>query len=87
ETLEYLGRLFPTHGPIREATRRITERPIPADGLPILGPVPGEDALTVAVLHSGVTLAPVVGEMITKSVLRGHIPNEMAPYGLGRFGP
>ena len=34
-------------------------RPMPADGFPIVGRPPGRDGLYVAVLHSGITLAPV----------------------------
>lgn len=84
-SLSTLADLFPNTGPIYEETHYITDRPIPADGLPIMGPVPGIDRVSVAVLHSGVTLAPVVGEMMSKWILRGAVPNEMAPYGISRF--
>src|SRR6266545_2444621 len=36
-------------------------RSMPADRLPIVGPVPGLDSLYLAVTHRGVTLAPVLG--------------------------
>ncbi|KAL1900666.1 hypothetical protein Sste5346_002391 [Sporothrix stenoceras] len=46
----------------------VGERPQPKDGLPLVGAsvVPG---LAVAVMHSGVTLAAVVGELLAKAVV------------------
>ena len=41
-------------------------RPMPQDGYPILGPVPGVDNLFLAVMHSGVTLSPLVGTLMTE---------------------
>ncbi|KAG2490325.1 hypothetical protein HYH03_011275 [Edaphochlamys debaryana] len=38
-------------------------RPWPADGHPIVGPVPSAPGLYVALMHSGVTLAPEVGAL------------------------
>ncbi|MBY8976485.1 FAD-binding oxidoreductase [Rhodobacteraceae bacterium NNCM2] len=76
--------LFPKAGEVRVEETRVTNRPIPGDGLPILGPVPGNAALSVAVMHSGVTLAPVVGEMIAASILGGDT-GDLGAYTLGRF--
>ena len=39
------------------------------DGLPVLGPVPGVAGLWLAVLHSGVTLAPLAGELLAAEML------------------
>jgi glycine/D-amino acid oxidase-like deaminating enzyme len=36
------------------------ERPVPGDGLPAVGRVPGVPGLWLAVLHSGVTLSAIV---------------------------
>lgn len=53
----------------------LAHRPIPADGLPVMGEVlPG---LTVAVMHSGATLAALAAELVAASVLgqaNGEIP-------------
>lgn len=46
-------------------------RPIPADGFPIVGAVPGIADLSVAVTHSGVTLAPALGAMVSDEILTG----------------
>jgi glycine/D-amino acid oxidase-like deaminating enzyme len=38
------------------------ERPVPGDGLPVVGPVPGVAGLWLSVMHSGVTLAAIAAE-------------------------
>lgn len=41
-------------------------RPVPGDGLPVVGPVaPGA---YVATMHSGATLAPVIGELVAREI-------------------
>ncbi|MEM9332096.1 MAG: FAD-dependent oxidoreductase, partial [Pseudomonadota bacterium] len=42
----------------------VRERPMPADGRPAIGPF-GPDGLYVVSTHSGMTLAPVIAEMVT----------------------
>ncbi|MDH6111744.1 glycine/D-amino acid oxidase-like deaminating enzyme [Kitasatospora sp. MAP12-15] len=44
-------------------------RPMPADGMSVLGWVPGTGALYVVVTHSGLTLAPVLGELAAQELL------------------
>lgn len=44
-------------------------RPIPADGLPVVGHVPQVDGLYLAVMHSGITLAPAVGRFAAAELL------------------
>jgi glycine/D-amino acid oxidase-like deaminating enzyme len=55
-------------------------RPLPLDGLPITGWVPDLESLYVAVCHSGITLGPVLGELIAAEVLRGVTHVELDPY-------
>jgi glycine/D-amino acid oxidase-like deaminating enzyme len=50
---------------------RLGTRPMPADGLPIVGPVPGVDGVYVAVMHSGVTLAPSVARLVASEIVSG----------------
>ena len=62
----------------------IGHRPMPRDGLPIVGPArPG---LYLAVMHSGVTLAPAIGRFVAEEILRDRRDPLIAPYGLDRFG-
>ena len=61
----------------------IGHRPMPRDGLAIVGPAaPG---LHVAVTHSGVTLAPAIGRLVAEEVLTGRRDPLIAPFGLERF--
>lgn len=43
-------------------------RPEPGDGFPAVGAVPGVAGLRLAVMHSGVTLAPLVGALMAQEV-------------------
>ncbi|MGD9511140.1 MAG: NAD(P)/FAD-dependent oxidoreductase [Geminicoccaceae bacterium] len=56
-------------------------RPTPADGLPVIGRPEGMPGLYVAVMHSGMTLAPVVGQLAARELLTGDRDALLAPYG------
>ena len=64
----------------------IGTRPDPEDGLPILGPVTGLEGLTVAVMHSGVTNAAIVGELLSKQILTGESDPSLEDFRFDRFG-
>ena len=63
----------------------IGERPMPADGFPIVGRPAGLAGLAVAVMHSGITLAPAVGLFVAEDILAGRRDPLLAPYGPERF--
>ena len=60
-------------------------RAMPAHRLPIVGPLPWLDQLYLAVSHSGVTLAPVLGRLVAKEVADGTADGLLAPFRPGRF--
>jgi len=60
-------------------------RPIPEDGLPILGPAPGVEGLYLANLHFGVTLAPLVGRVTAELITTGSTSVSLEEYSLARF--
>jgi len=60
-------------------------RPTPIDGFPIIGRAEGVDGLYVAVMHSGITLAPAVGLFAAREILDGERDPLLEPYGLARF--
>ncbi|MES0195590.1 FAD-binding oxidoreductase [Mesorhizobium sp. M0011] len=60
-------------------------RPTPIDGFPIIGRAEGVDGVYVAVMHSGITLAPAVGLFAAREILQGERDPLLAPYGLSRF--
>lgn len=61
-------------------------RPLPPDGLPLVGPVPGKPGLYVATGHGmlGVTLAPATGAALAPLVLEGRSPVELEPFRIDR---
>ncbi len=59
-------------------------RPTPADGFPAIGRMPSTAGLYVAVMHSGVTLAPLVGELAAREIARDERDPDLAPYDPGR---
>jgi glycine/D-amino acid oxidase-like deaminating enzyme len=44
-------------------------RPMPRDGMTIVGRVPGVESVYVVATHSGLTLAPVLGEIVARDIL------------------
>ena len=62
-------------------------RPYPADGLPLIGAVPGRPGLYAATGHGrlGITLAPATAEAIREIVLEDRVPPEVRPFGLERL--
>ena len=63
-------------------------RPMPIDGFPVVGTVPGAPDVYLAVTHSGVTLAPIIGRYVSQEVLTGSQVEPLAPYRPTRFsGP
>jgi glycine/D-amino acid oxidase-like deaminating enzyme len=63
----------------------VAERPIPKDGFPVVGRAAGISRLYVAVMHSGITLAPAIGRFVTDEILAGRRDGLIEPYGLERL--
>lgn len=61
-------------------------RPMPLDGFPVLGFTESVPNLYIALMHSGVTLAPLVGEMATIEIADGIRVDWFASYRPERFG-
>jgi glycine/D-amino acid oxidase-like deaminating enzyme len=59
--------------PARLSFTTLGRRPTPGDGFPMLGSVAGIAGLTIAVMHSGVTLAPAVGALLAAEIVHGAI--------------
>jgi len=67
-------------------TMKLGVRPMPQDERPIVGPVPGVSGLYVAVTHSGVTLAPLVGQLVAQEITTEQASPLLAEYRIERFG-
>ncbi|MEZ5797264.1 MAG: FAD-binding oxidoreductase [Paracoccaceae bacterium] len=83
-TLTRLRDLFPT-ADIQFGSHRMAQRPVPGDGLPVAGPT-RLDGLWIAVMHSGATLAPLVGTLLAQEIHGGPESPLLAPFRPSRFG-
>ena len=61
-------------------------RPMPGDEMPILGFTEKVQNLYIALTHSGITLAPLIGEFATMEILDGARIDLLDPFRLERFG-
>ncbi len=91
---------LPSLAGARAITVPVGYRPMPLDGYPILGfpatgsPAPGSQAsgsaeaasnVYIALTHSGVTLAPVIGELAAIEIIDGVRVESLSPYRPERF--
>ena len=60
-------------------------RPMPIDELPVMGFCDAAPNLYIALMHSGVTLAPLVGELATVEIVDGARVEMLASYRPERF--
>jgi glycine/D-amino acid oxidase-like deaminating enzyme len=77
--------LYPGLADVRVESIRIGERPIPADGLPVLGRAPQLPNFHFAVSHSGATLSVHAGDLVAAELLGHDHDNILAPYRFERF--
>jgi glycine/D-amino acid oxidase-like deaminating enzyme len=59
---------------------RVCWRPMPIDGYPVLGASPARRDVYMAVMHSGVTLAPVAGLLAAREILGDEPAAELANF-------
>ena len=85
ELLAQAARSFPALGGVPVRRRILAWRAMPADRLPIVGQVPWLDTLYVAVTHSGVTVAPALGRLVSREIAEGEPDGRLAPFRPGRF--
>jgi glycine oxidase len=57
-------------------------RPAAADGLPLLGAVPGRPGLVVATGHyrNGILLAPITGKLVAELIISGRTSMPLGPF-------
>jgi glycine/D-amino acid oxidase-like deaminating enzyme len=80
-----LRSLLSTDAPLTLDGFTVGRRPTPADGFPAVGRIAGVEGLSVAVMHSGVTLAPAIGAFLADEVLTGRREPLLSPYRPERF--
>ena len=77
--------VVPALAAARPVTALVGVRPIPADGLPCVGGVPGIPGYVEAVTHSGVTLAPLIARSLADEMLREAGNPLLRPFRPDRF--
>lgn len=78
--LEIAERFVPGIGSAEIEDVVIGWRPLPIDGHPVIGRSPNRSSAYFAIMHSGVTLAPIVGELVAKEILTGFTAKNLDAY-------
>ena len=60
-------------------------RPLPRDGLPIVGHLKAAPGIYLAAMHSGVTLAPIIGHLAAMEILDGVRVDLLSDFRFDRF--
>lgn len=79
-------RFFTDAADIAPVSGRIGDRPVPVDGLPVIGAHPKAQGLYIAVMHPGVILAPLAGRLAAEELVLGTEFEELAPFRPDRSG-
>ena len=85
DILARLKRRLPRVAGLEIGEVKVGLRPVPGDGLPAVGPVPGQAGLYLASMHSGVTLAPLVGRLLADEIVNGVYHEELAEFRPARL--
>lgn len=83
--LDRIGMVMPGARGVTLERLTLGFRPMPKDGFPIVGPVPGARDVYMAVTHSGITLAVILGRYVSREILTETPVSELAPYRPTRF--
>lgn len=59
-------------------------RPLPVDGHPVIGPSPNDERVYVAIMHSGVSLAAITGDLVARELVDGVEMALLQPYRADR---
>jgi glycine/D-amino acid oxidase-like deaminating enzyme len=65
---------------------KVAYRPIPLDGFPSVGGVDRVSGYFEAVTHSGITLAAIVGRVLSQEILQGSVDDLVSNYRPSRLG-
>jgi glycine/D-amino acid oxidase-like deaminating enzyme len=77
--------LYPGIGAATVESVRVGERPIPGDGLPVLGRAAALPNFHFAVSHSGATLSVHAGDLVAAEVMGADVADALAPFRFERF--
>ncbi|MDQ6673269.1 MAG: FAD-binding oxidoreductase [Chloroflexota bacterium] len=85
EMVHRAAAVLPSIGRAVPEAVRIGVRPIPADGLSAVGPMPGVDGYYVVVTHSGVTLSAFLARAVANEIVHHKPEPRLAPFRPSRL--
>jgi len=85
QLLERAARVFPSARSLRVVDARVGVRPMPGDRHTIAGRIPGFINGWMIATHSGVTLGPLLGRLMSDEIVRGKPSPALAPFRPDRF--
>jgi len=85
EIFDQVRRLLPALDGARMDHVTLGHRVMPLDEYPIVGFAKPGSNLYIAAMHSGVTLAPLIGRLAAGEILDGRTAIELEPYRPSRF--
>ncbi|WGF89831.1 NAD(P)/FAD-dependent oxidoreductase [Marinivivus vitaminiproducens] len=85
QVMDAVATMIPGLKGVKPEAVRITARPIPADGLSAVGPMPRLANCYAVVTHSGVTLSPFLAHAVADEIVRGKDRAELADFRPARF--
>jgi len=83
--LERVATVLPGIAHARIDSIRITTRPIPGDGKPVIGPIDHLEGLYIMVTHSGVTMGPLLGHIAAREITTGQADPRLEHFRPGRM--
>ena len=80
EALARASQIVPQLDEAHVVAAAVGVRPIPSDGLPLVGPLPGLEGAYIIATHSGVTLGPLLGRLIAREIHTGIVDERLADF-------
>lgn len=75
-TIDHLRSSFGNSNQLSLSGYGVCQRPMPANG-PIIGRITSNNSVYVAIMHSGIALAPTVGRLVAEEIISGRSVNEL----------
>jgi glycine/D-amino acid oxidase-like deaminating enzyme len=85
EIMRLAAEVVPALKTVKAEVARITARPMPKDGLSVIGPAPHVKGYYFVVTHSGVTLSPFLAKAVTDEIVHGKTRPELKNFRPSRF--
>ena len=85
--LKTASRVLPTFAKSEVEKVTLGWRPLPQDELPVVGFPSKRRDVYIVVMHSGVTLSPLIAQLAEMEILDGVDVEPLAPYRPARFDP